>query len=182
MFWNRQPSKASIISVMNATARGIFKRIDENRELLELLQREAPEFLARHFWVGGWLKDHDLFFTALAGFVPAGDLPLPVRAGKYPRPWPVEPAETSSESRWKAHAYPLRQVTVQAQGTKHCDREAVIRQLELAIARLRSGDMSGVSHDDDFGFRFSEDRASNGPSFFVESCGETRSNSENTDG
>lgn len=49
---------------------GVHKRIDENRELLELLQRDAPEFLKSHSWVENWLESNDEFFAALESNVP----------------------------------------------------------------------------------------------------------------
>lgn len=67
---------------------------------------------------------------------------------------------------WMKHAYPLQQITVQLQGTRHSDRDAVIDQLEKILVRLKSGELSGESHDDDFGYRFVVEPASNGPSFF----------------
>lgn len=45
---------------------GIYKRIDENRELVELIQREAPQLFASHPWALGWLKSQDRFLVALA--------------------------------------------------------------------------------------------------------------------
>lgn len=49
---------------------GIYKRIDENRELLELIKREAPDFLRTHSWVKYWIKSQDEFLTTLADAVP----------------------------------------------------------------------------------------------------------------
>lgn len=46
-------------------SRGIWKRIDENRELLECLQEHAPEFLERCRWVEGWLATQDAFLCSL---------------------------------------------------------------------------------------------------------------------
>ena len=64
---------------------GAYKRIDENRELLELLQTDAPEFLASHPWVEGWISAHDKFFVALAAAVPPDrHTPYP----GFPRAWP----------------------------------------------------------------------------------------------
>lgn len=40
---------------------GIYKRIDENRELYQLLQDRCPDFLRECFWVEGWLKAQDDF-------------------------------------------------------------------------------------------------------------------------
>lgn len=45
---------------------GVYKRLDEIREFTELLQRDAPEFLAAHPWVLGWLQSSDNFLAELA--------------------------------------------------------------------------------------------------------------------
>ena len=65
MFFKNARLRA-IESVMKFTGGGIFKRIDENRELLELLQRESPEFLQKHPWVNLWIESQDEFYTELA--------------------------------------------------------------------------------------------------------------------
>ncbi|TXG99947.1 MAG: hypothetical protein E6R08_00505 [Nevskiaceae bacterium] len=71
---------------------GVHKRIDENRELLETLQREAPDFLEKHSWVEGWLSSNDEFFVELASSVPITEgLFLGQsqrRPDEFPRPWP----------------------------------------------------------------------------------------------
>lgn len=66
---------------------------------------------------------------------------------------------------WIEQAYPLQQITVQVQGTRHSNRAALIDQLETAIARLRAGDQCGSVHDDDFGYRFVVAESISGPSF-----------------
>lgn len=71
---------------------------------------------------------------------------------------------------WIAHAYPLQQVTIRLQGTRHSDKAAIVAQLETVIARLRDGDISGHDHDDDFGYAFEYVQAAPGPSFFDESA------------
>lgn len=72
---------------------GVYKRIDENRELLELLQREAPDFLAKHFEVVGWLKSQDEFLRELEAVAPLTDVQFPQRTSpserSFPRPWPM---------------------------------------------------------------------------------------------
>lgn len=78
----------------------------------------------------------------------------------------LESAAAPTNSSWVAHAYPLQQVTIRLQGTRHSDRAAVIQQLEEVIERLRAGDTNGEVHDDDFGYRFEVIPASQGPSFF----------------
>lgn len=70
-----------------ATERGIHKRIDENRELLELLQQESPDLLDRCPWVEGWINSQDRFLFDLA--VAAGtENPTGLATGRFPRPWP----------------------------------------------------------------------------------------------
>ena len=76
--------------------------------------------------------------------------------------------EPSAE--WRKHAYPLKQITIRLQGTRHSSDESIIKQLETIIARLRAGDVSGYRHDDDFGYSF-DFVSSEGPSFFDTDCG-----------
>lgn len=79
----------------------------------------------------------------------------------------VLPFPMANES-WTKHAYPLQQITIKLQGTRHSTRPDVIDQLETVLARLKSGDVAGTSHDDDFGYVFTVQAASPGPSFFDE--------------
>lgn len=72
---------------------------------------------------------------------------------------------------WKEHAYPLQQITVLLQGTKNSERGHVIGQLQTVAARLQAGDMAGTEHDDDFGYSFKVEPASQGPSFFDGAAG-----------
>lgn len=44
---------------------GLTKRLDENRELFELLQNEAPELLSKFPWINGWLESQDRFLEQL---------------------------------------------------------------------------------------------------------------------
>lgn len=69
---------------------GIYKRIDENREMVELLKQKYPSLFVDHFWVEGWLKSQDGFLNDLAKTIPK-DKNLKrfnVIEGKFPRPWP----------------------------------------------------------------------------------------------
>ena len=70
---------------------GVYKRIDENRELLELLQREAPELLAKRPWITGWLKSQDQFLSDLEGAALVTGAQFPPRGEPtgFPRPWPT---------------------------------------------------------------------------------------------
>lgn len=82
---------AAIEDVVNRIGRGVFKRIDENRELLELLQLRCPEFMTEHPWVEAWLSSHDDFFTELAKAtraVNSDEVGNRIGRRPYPRPWP----------------------------------------------------------------------------------------------
>jgi len=69
-------------------SRGVYKRIDENRELLELLQGKAPELLQEHFYIEGWLAGHDQFFTEVALLAETPNTIGMMNRNEYPRPWP----------------------------------------------------------------------------------------------
>lgn len=82
-----------IHAAMDAGGGGL-KRIDENRELLELLHKEDPQFLESHPWVVGWFETNDTVFNGLveafesAGIVDQRAAGGRVRRGLYPRAWP----------------------------------------------------------------------------------------------
>ncbi|KWW32388.1 MULTISPECIES: hypothetical protein [Cupriavidus] len=82
-----------------------------------------------------------------------------------------EPTVIEPDEKWKAHAYPLQQVSIFLQGTRHSDRASLVDLLQTVVARLHAGDMAGTEHDDDFGYSFKVDLASKGPSFFDGPCG-----------
>ena len=74
----------------------------------------------------------------------------------------------TTNKEWEAHAYPLQQITIKLQGTRHSDLDAIVGQLERIAVRLRSGQVVGEESDDDFGYLFEVDSACAGPSFFDE--------------
>lgn len=75
--------------VLRYSEAGIFKRIDENRELMELLQKDAPEFVHKHPWVMGWLESQDNFLSELAQA--SGLQSHHIRAGQgFPCPYPLK--------------------------------------------------------------------------------------------
>jgi hypothetical protein len=92
MFFKQHKLLTRVRTILGFVGGGVHKRIDENRELLELLQSEAPEFLSKHHWVEGWIRSHDDFFVDLAGTVPIEKgtfLGQAVRnPERFPRPWP----------------------------------------------------------------------------------------------
>jgi len=80
---------------------GVYKRIDENRELLELLRREAPDLVTKHPEIIGWLQSHDNFFCELEAVMPPEDVQFGPRQQMqgsdypgFPRPWPGDDAES----------------------------------------------------------------------------------------
>ena len=84
---------------------GVYKRINENRELLEFLQDRAPKLLEECPWIVGWIQSNDEFLTALEcnfGPVAVGTSQFSPRP-RFPRPWPelrLKPAaqDLSSEA------------------------------------------------------------------------------------
>lgn len=69
---------------------------------------------------------------------------------------------------WIEHAYPLQQLTIKLQGTRHTSRAQIINQLERVTALLKAGQVAGAEHDDDFGYAFEYRDSVPGPSFFEE--------------
>lgn len=145
----------------------ILKRIDENRKVLELLLEKSPDVLMQNYQIVASLQAQDDFLLALAADFGVPPLPLPEHPD-YPRPMP----STShlqfggTTQRWFAHAYPLTQVTIKLQVTRHFDRSLIIRHLEEVSKRLKAGDNNGSDHDDDSGYTFQLQENSTGPSFF----------------
>jgi hypothetical protein len=83
-----RPSKALAL-VLEQYGGGVHKRVDENRELLELLREKAPELLNDCPWIVGWIQSHDQFFAALMAVPEMKDLQprFGTRPG-FPRPFP----------------------------------------------------------------------------------------------
>lgn len=77
-----------IRNALATNSRGVYKRIDENRELLELIKDKAPELLAQHPYIEGWIGSHDHFFTELARLAETPNKLGQQTALPYPRPWP----------------------------------------------------------------------------------------------
>ncbi|WP_052504165.1 hypothetical protein [Pseudomonas oryzihabitans] len=67
---------------------------------------------------------------------------------------------------WIDHAYPLKQLTIKLQGTRHSDTSDIIKLLESVVAQLKAGETAGSVQDDDFGYAFKFLKESPGPSFF----------------
>lgn len=93
MFFKSKAMLTKLKQILGFEGGGVQKRIDENRELLELLSNKAPGFMVSRPAVVGWLKSNDEFFCALAGQLPVererfSAIPLNQPGGPFPRPWP----------------------------------------------------------------------------------------------
>ncbi len=63
-------SQAAVSLICEEAEGGIYKRIDEHRELVRLLIADAPEFISAHPWIASWVASQDRFLVALEGAVP----------------------------------------------------------------------------------------------------------------
>jgi len=77
---------------------------------------------------------------------------------------------TQVNPNWKDHAYPLKQITIKLQGTKHSTIAYIISQLEQIADRINAGINIGYDHDDDYGYRFEVVNETN-HSFFEDTAG-----------
>lgn len=78
----------------------------------------------------------------------------------------VVTANQKPNQAWVNHAYPLQQLTIKLQGTRHSSPESILAYLTTVTKRLNAGELTGGEHDDDHGYRFEFVKASPGPSFF----------------
>lgn len=70
--------------------RGIWKRIDENRELLEFMQQNASKLMARCPFIEGWIGNQDIFLVNLLQILELPGYP-PGFGNRFPRQWPGNP-------------------------------------------------------------------------------------------
>ncbi len=91
----KQLSGVMKLSTIRGATGGLIKRIDENRELLELLMREAPDLLNTHSWLIDWIRANDSFFTQLREILQICDR---LGSERYPRPWPYRPPQWRDET------------------------------------------------------------------------------------
>lgn len=83
-YFKKQLALAPIESVLRRYG-GVYKRIDENRELLDHIQQNAPALLRDAPWIEGWLDSQDRFLVEIANAAKPED----ARLGEdFPRPWP----------------------------------------------------------------------------------------------
>lgn len=77
---------ANIQEIIRCRNGGVQKRIDENRELFELIQEKAPNFLREHPWVEGWIHAQDEFLVDIEK-ASGVDFTIYTRGTMFPRPW-----------------------------------------------------------------------------------------------
>ena len=79
----------ALVLLLEDVGGGAHQRVDENRELLELLQSKAPFLLDQYPWIVGWLRANDEVFVEMGAMATALGLEprFGVRAG-FPRSWP----------------------------------------------------------------------------------------------
>jgi len=85
---SRKIKAIEALATQRGNTGGLIKRIDENRELLELLQERVPEFVSSHLWLVGWIKANDQFFTQLEDILETHQALLIPQ--NYPRLWPSQ--------------------------------------------------------------------------------------------
>lgn len=90
-----QPSHTPDWMTLDALDCGLFKRIDENRELLSLWLRDEPAWLSAHPSITSILNNHDQFLCAIHNHCPG--LAHTLRGHRGPRPWPVPLPHTRTE-------------------------------------------------------------------------------------
>lgn len=94
MFFKNGATVRKLKLILGFVGGGVHKRIDENREMLELLRREAPDLLANRPWIARWIKANDEFFCELESVVPIDKGQFLSQTGypekTFPRPWPSE--------------------------------------------------------------------------------------------
>lgn len=71
---------------------------------------------------------------------------------------------------WKDHAYPLKAIQIQLQGTRHSNIASLLAQIKEIVARIEGGDTEGEVSDDDFGYRFGVTSAAETSIFGDEPC------------
>lgn len=91
MFFGSSKVLSEVQQILGRNNGGIFKRIDENREILEVLRRDTPNFREK-MWLESKLKSQDEFLCELAAQVPLNDVQFPPTPNdhpgrRFPRQW-----------------------------------------------------------------------------------------------
>lgn len=69
--------------------RGIWKVIDENRQLLGFIKQNEPGLLERYCWLEGWIARTDIFLNNMRILQNISEEPF-WGGGGFPRKWPGE--------------------------------------------------------------------------------------------
>ncbi len=85
-FFNNTKGKLDQLINSRGSTGGLTKRIDENREAMNLIFMQAPELVSTHPWLVGWLNANDDFFTQLAMICPPKDKGRDVLFSERPIP------------------------------------------------------------------------------------------------
>lgn len=85
--FNKLKRHEEIMTVIQYHHGGVYKRLDEGRELLETIKRECPEVLDKNSWIEGWIRSQDLFFEDLIKASEVKDSRVH-KGSIFPRPWP----------------------------------------------------------------------------------------------
>lgn len=83
----------------------------------------------------------------------------------------VSPSGSEGQDEWDMISRPLQQVVIRLQGTWRSEPPAIFSQLDIVRARLENGHRAGHEHDDDFGYEFAFEPASQASSFFLTPVG-----------
>ncbi|EMR0499913.1 hypothetical protein ROS72_004661 [Citrobacter freundii] len=79
-----QQKLSKLEKLISQNERGVYKRIDENRQLLELLIRETPDLFETHGWIRGWFKSLDEYLLALSHEANLSEYESSIRVRPYP--------------------------------------------------------------------------------------------------
>lgn len=79
-----QQKLSKLEKLISQNERGVYKRIDENRQLLELLIRETPDLFESHGWIRGWFKSLDEYLLALSYEAKLSEEESGIRVRPYP--------------------------------------------------------------------------------------------------
>ena len=76
---------------------------------------------------------------------------------------------TRVNSNWQQLAFPLKQIAIKRQGTKHSTLDDLLSQLQHSADRVNAENALGYDHDDDFGYVFEVVNETN-VTFFADSA------------
>lgn len=102
LFTNQKLKAIQRLASTHGKTGGLLKRIDENRELLQLLYEKAPTLMREHRRVAAWVAGNDAMFVELQKIL---GIEGPEQPG-FPRPMP-QPANSLDELQGLRNAFRL---------------------------------------------------------------------------